>query len=93
MALSAFLFFRLGLRRLVWRSLDFNVASQRLALRVGFVLEGREREAVQRDGRWCDILTYGLLRREAASMDAYRDYRRIVVPVDVEVSPVGWVGQ
>jgi RimJ/RimL family protein N-acetyltransferase len=83
MTRNAFLFFRLGLRRLVLRSLDFNIASQRLAARLGYRLEGREREAVQRDGRWCDILTYGLLRHEAEAMDSYREYRRLVVPVDV----------
>jgi [ribosomal protein S5]-alanine N-acetyltransferase len=88
MARNTFLFFRLGLRRLVWKSLDFNIASQRLALRLGYRLEGREREAVQRDGRWCDILIYGLLRREAEEMDAYREYRRLVVPVDYQASAV-----
>lgn len=84
MTRNAFLFFRLGLRRLVWRSLDFNVASQKLALRLGYRLEGREREAVQRDGRWCDILNYGLLRSEAEALDSYREYRGLVVPVDVQ---------
>ena len=84
MARDTFLFFRLGVRRLTWCALDFNIASQKLAVRLGYRLEGREREAVQRDGRWCDILTYGLLRREAESMDAYREYRSLIVPVDVE---------
>jgi RimJ/RimL family protein N-acetyltransferase len=82
-ARNTFLLFRLGLRRLIWRSLDFNVASQRLAVRLGYRLEGQEREAVQRDGRWCDVLTYGLLRHEAEALDVYAEYRRMIVPVDV----------
>jgi RimJ/RimL family protein N-acetyltransferase len=83
LARNTFLLFRFGLRRLVLRSLDFNVASQRLAVRLGYRLEGREREAVQRDGRWCDVLTYGLLRHEAEALDVYSEYRRMVVPADV----------
>lgn len=87
MARNTFLFFRLGLRRLAWRALDFNVASQRLAERLGYTLEGRERQAVQRDGRWCDVLTYGLLRSEAEQMEPYTAYRRLIVPVDVRAAP------
>jgi RimJ/RimL family protein N-acetyltransferase len=86
-ARNTFLFFQLGLRKLVWRALDFNVASQRLAERLGYTLEGRERQAVQRDGRWCDVLTYGLLRSEAEQMESYAAYRRLIVPVDVHAAP------
>jgi RimJ/RimL family protein N-acetyltransferase len=82
-ARDAFLFFRLGLRRLVWPVLDFNFASRKLALRLGYRLEGREKEAVLRNGRWCDLLTYGLLRHEAEAMDLFAAYRSLIVPVEV----------
>ena len=80
MARVAWVFFVAGLRRINTQLLDSNVASQRLHERVGYTLEGRRREAVQRDGRWHDVLLYGLLRSEAERMPAMDEYRRLVVP-------------
>ena len=41
-----------------------NPASRRVMERLGMRLEGRLREANFRDGRWCDLLYYGLLADE-----------------------------
>jgi RimJ/RimL family protein N-acetyltransferase len=85
MTRNAWAFFVLGLHRLEAVILDFNLASRRLYERLGYRLEGQAREAVFRDGRWCDLVRYGLLRHEAEADPAMSTYRRLVVPVDVAV--------
>lgn len=81
LARTAWAFFCAGLRRLEAQVVDFNDASQRLIERAGYRLEGRRREAIYRDGRWCDVLVYGLLRSEAEEMPEFAEYRNLVVPV------------
>jgi len=81
MARIAWTFFVAGLRRIDTAVLDFNHASLRLHHRIGYSLEGRRREAVLRDGRWCDLLLFGLLRSEAEQMPGMMEYRRLVSPV------------
>jgi len=80
MARIAWAFFAVGLRRLNARVLDFNLPSRRGVEQAGYTLEGRLREAVFKDGRWCDVLLYGLLRSEAEQMPEIAEYRRLVVP-------------
>jgi aminoglycoside 6'-N-acetyltransferase len=41
-----------------------NLPSQRILEKQGFQREGVLRKALFRDGRWCDIALYGLLRSE-----------------------------
>lgn len=41
-----------------------NLPMQKLALAMGFALEGRRREALYKNCRYWDILEYGLLRQE-----------------------------
>lgn len=41
-----------------------NLASQRVLEKMGFQREGVLRRATFRDGRWCDLAIYGLLRSE-----------------------------
>jgi RimJ/RimL family protein N-acetyltransferase len=55
-------FHDLALARLGARFHDGNEASRRLLERLGFVLEGRLRAHVVRDGQRRDCLIYGLLR-------------------------------
>jgi len=80
MARLSWAFFVVGLRRITSAVLDFNEASQRGLERAGYRLEGRRREAVFKDGRWCDVLLYGLLRSEFEQHPEANEYRRLVVP-------------
>ena len=54
----------LGMRRIGSQALDGNPASQAVLRRLGFVEEGREREAVCVKGRCMDMVWFGLLARE-----------------------------
>ena len=53
-----------GLRRIASQALEPNLPSQAVLRRLGFVAEGREREAVRVRGKSMDMLLYGLLREE-----------------------------
>ncbi len=44
---------------------DANVPAQRVMERVGFRREGLLRRATFRDGQWCGVAMYGILRQEA----------------------------
>lgn len=57
-------FDRLGVRRIGSHALDRNPASQAVLRRLGFVEEGREREAVCVKGRCMDMVWFGLLAKE-----------------------------
>ena len=41
-----------------------NIPAQRMMEQLGFQREGTLRRATFRDGRWCDIAIYGILRQE-----------------------------
>ncbi len=82
MARLAWSFFVVGLRRVSSAVLDYHQASIRTLEKVGYTYEGRRREAIYRDGRWCDVLLYGLLRAEAERLPWMEEYRRLVLPVD-----------
>ncbi|MGC2289759.1 MAG: GNAT family N-acetyltransferase [Thermoplasmata archaeon] len=66
-------FSRLGLRRISSSALDGNVASLRVLKKLGFVYEGRQREAVRVRGRSMDMRLYGLLRRELVAGSSRAD--------------------
>ena len=57
-------FDELGLHRVDLRVLDFNVAAIACYEKIGFVLEGRERESCLLDGAWHDDLVMGILAHE-----------------------------
>lgn len=63
-ALCAAAFERLGMRRIASQALDRNPSSQAVLRKLGFVQEGRERQAVQLRGKSMDMLLFGLLRDE-----------------------------
>jgi ribosomal-protein-serine acetyltransferase len=70
LALRAFLrycFEALGMNRVELTAATENVRSIRLAERVGFIREGRLREAEWLDGAFVDHFVYGLLRSEFLS--------------------------
>ena len=57
-------FSTLGLHRVALSVFDFNERAIRAYLRCGFVIEGRARESIWRDGRWHDELSMSLLAHE-----------------------------
>ena len=57
-------FERLGLHRVGLSVFEFNERALRSYRRVGFVVEGRAREAILRDGRWWDEIQMSILETE-----------------------------
>ncbi|KAH8654631.1 acyl-CoA N-acyltransferase [Tricladium varicosporioides] len=53
-----------GLHRVSIGSFYFNEGARRLYERLGFVVEGRTREAVWKNGGWHDVIEMGMLERE-----------------------------
>lgn len=85
LTLAAWAFLDVGLRRLHSTILDFNGASLGVYVqRCGWRIEGREREAVFRNGRWCDRYLIALLRDDFHRHPEAETYVRAVCPVDVE---------
>lgn len=64
-AVMAYCFKHLDLNRIEWRCASENMASQRLAKRLGFSWEGMLRQAELLDGVFVDQFVYGLLRQDA----------------------------
>jgi len=63
----------LGLHRIALFVFEFNERAIRSYRRVGFVVEGRSRESVWRDGRWWDELAMSILESDwRAARDATR---------------------
>lgn len=54
----------LGLHRIALFVFEFNERAIRAYRRVGFVVEGRARESIWRDGRWWDELAMSLLESD-----------------------------
>jgi RimJ/RimL family protein N-acetyltransferase len=85
LTLAAWAFLDVGLRRLYSTILDFNAASLGAYVRrCGWRIEGRERQAVYRSGRWCDRYLIALLREDFEGHPDAAFYKRSVCPVDVE---------
>jgi RimJ/RimL family protein N-acetyltransferase len=74
----------LGLHRVALFVFEFNERAIRAYRRCGFVIEGRSRESIFRDGRWWDELAMSVLES---------DWRRSrVTEVPAEVDAAGVVG-
>ena len=73
-------FRRLGVRRISSSALDKNLASLSVLKRLGFVEEGREREAVCVKGRCMDMVLYGLLKKELLSWEKVSGVARLSRP-------------
>jgi RimJ/RimL family protein N-acetyltransferase len=73
----------LGLHRIGLFVFEFNERAIRAYRRCGFVLEGRSRESIFRDGRWWDEIAMSVLesdwRRLKASEAATEDERRTLL--------------
>ncbi|XP_014562176.1 hypothetical protein COCVIDRAFT_84844 [Bipolaris victoriae FI3] len=63
-------FRRAGLHTVRLRAFGWNKGAIRLYERLGFVVEGREREAVWFEGEWWDSFTLGMLDREWYAREA-----------------------
>ena len=61
-------FNELNLYRVSLTVMDYNTPAIKAYERVGFVLEGKYRQAVQRQGKRYDLLLYGILRDEFLSI-------------------------
>ena len=57
-------FDKLNLERVYCGLASANLAMQRLALALGMVEEGRRRSHLWLDGKWDDVVEYGILRSE-----------------------------
>lgn len=57
-------FDQLNLHRIYCGTAEDNTGMQKLAHKLGFKEEGRSRDALYKDGKWKDLLRYGLLRDE-----------------------------
>ena len=57
-------FNELGLHKIELICFDYNVQSQRVAEKLGFILEARIRDRKDAQGNRCDSLIYGLLKSE-----------------------------
>ncbi len=64
----------LGLHRVGLFVFEFNARAIRAYQRVGFVLEGRARQSIRRDGRWWDELQMSMLDSDWTRI---RDERRV----------------
>jgi RimJ/RimL family protein N-acetyltransferase len=56
----------LNLRRVYCGTLDTNEGFKKLSSKLNFVEEGRRKEAVWKDGKFVDVIEYGLLRSDKA---------------------------
>ena len=63
----------LGLHRVALSVFEFNERAIRAYRRCGFVVEGRAREAIWRDGRWWDELSMSVLASEWQARRGARD--------------------
>ena len=62
----------LGLHRIALTVFEFNERAIRAYRRCGFVVEGRSRESIWRDGRWWDELAMSVLSSEWRELRAQR---------------------
>lgn len=59
-------FVHAGLHRVALTVAEWNGRAIKVYEKLGFVLEGRMREALWKEGRWWDLLYMGVLSREWA---------------------------
>lgn len=63
-AVLSFAFQDYGVRRMELAHIENNLASQKVALKLGFVYEGKKRQAYKYKNEFKDLLIYGLLKEE-----------------------------
>lgn len=86
MLTMAWSFYEVGLRRLHGAILAFNAASHGAYVRrCGWRVEGREREAVFRNGAWHDLFRVAVLRSDFDALPDAQAYVRRVCAVDTSL--------
>lgn len=91
-------FSKLGLHRVTLSVFAFNERAISSYRKVGFVLEGRSREAIWRDGRWWDELHMSVLDREwevlrkASPAGGSAPVARASDPASIEPAPAAPLG-
>lgn len=76
MTLMRYAFEELRLNRINGSALEYNAASLRVCEKVGFKVEGRQRQAIYKNGKFHDLILMGCLRSdyyEAVSLSHYWD--------------------
>jgi RimJ/RimL family protein N-acetyltransferase len=85
MTLMAWAFGQVGLRRLYGAILDFNGPSIGSYVgKCGWRVEGLEREAIFRKGRFCDLYRVAALDRDFWALPLADEYVKRICPVDLE---------
>lgn len=64
MAWTNYLFENSGIHKLEIHTWTINLRMMRVAEKLGYTFEGREREIRQWEGEWIDMVRYGMLRGE-----------------------------
>jgi RimJ/RimL family protein N-acetyltransferase len=91
----------LGLHRIALFVFEFNDRAIRAYRRCGFVLEGRARESIHRDGRWWDELAMSVLEpdwRRIKAAEAETEEERLTLLAEAEAAEAAgytrsrWVG-
>jgi RimJ/RimL family protein N-acetyltransferase len=72
--LLGYAFLQLGLHRLTLTVFEYNERAFRSYRKAGFQEEGRQREAILRDGRRWDIIFMGILRDEWLEQNRLQDH-------------------
>lgn len=84
MLTMAWAFYSLGLRRLYGAILDFNAPSMAVYLKkCGWRVEGCQKEAVFRKGRWCDLYNVAILKNEFDLLPEVEAYIEAIHPANV----------
>jgi RimJ/RimL family protein N-acetyltransferase len=84
----------LGLHRIALYVFEFNERAIRAYKRCGFVVEGRSRESIWRDGRWWDEMAMSVLEsdwraRRVAMGDGAKPEADTAAPIDAhEAEPI-----
>lgn len=84
MLTMAWAFYSVGLRRLYGAILDFNAPSMAVYVKkCGWRVEGCQKEAVFRKGRWCDLYSVAVLKSEFDLLSDKDGFIEAVHPADV----------
>jgi hypothetical protein len=79
----------LSLHRIALFVFEFNERAIRAYRRCGFVVEGRSRESIWRDGRWWDELAMSVLESDWRRMPGRRIDRPSTMAEPPDSEPVG----
>lgn len=67
----------LNMNRINTEVLENNIASQKTALKAGFIQEGVKRKSVFKCGEYLDSITYGMLKEDWKELERVKEYKGI----------------